>query len=115
MIRSELIGCWEVDPSDAGAFREFGRTTMEFREDGSLTYKIITDEGKHQVMFLTFIVEGDMIVTNQPSHPREDRTRFAFAGDDELRLTQGSTTVVYRRVSGGEQRRQKKRWWQRGR
>jgi hypothetical protein len=31
---------------------------------------------------MTYRVEGDVIVTNQPSAPHEERTRFKRDGDD---------------------------------
>jgi hypothetical protein len=36
-------------------------------------------EGK---ILLTYRVEGDVIITDQPSHPGEQRTRFSFAPDE---------------------------------
>lgn len=94
-----LIGTWVVDPRDEEGVRRFGKTTMEFKSDGSLTYRIITDEGKHQLIFLTYRVDGNTLVTNQTTHPREDRTEFELVGDDRLRLTYGGTKVTYRRSS----------------
>ncbi len=87
----KLIGCWhlvrrdgEIDAGDA--------VEMEFFPNGQLTYAIA--EGKKwQLSLLTYKVAGDVLVTNQPSAPREERTKFAFESDGKLRLeTNGSRT-----------------------
>jgi hypothetical protein len=106
---NRLIGTWTVDPSDEVGFRRYGNTTMEFKDDGSLTYRIITDDGKHQLMFLTYKVDGNTLVTNQSSHPREDRTEFELVNDNVLRLTHSGTRVTYCRSS--KRVNNPKSWW----
>ncbi len=64
--RAKLIGKW------------FGRVAgeevgLEFLEDGRLAYAIHTENGT-QIMRMTYRVEGTFLVTDQPSHPREERT-----------------------------------------
>jgi hypothetical protein len=56
---------------------------IDFRADGTLYYSIDAGD-RWQVMKLVWRVEGDMIVTDQPSAPREERTPFSF--DHEGRL-----------------------------
>lgn len=80
---SKLIGKWRlidtqghVDVGDEGV-------TMEFFADGNCDYTIHSAD-KDQIMKLTYRIEGDCIVSNQPSHPKEETTRFSF--DDEERL-----------------------------
>jgi hypothetical protein len=50
---------------------------MEFLDDGRLAYVVVSD-GKQQTILMTFRVDGDVLVTDQPSHPREERTLFRF-------------------------------------
>ena len=58
---------------------------LEFMADGRLTYT--ADLGaKRQIMNLTFQVDGDRILTDQPSSPRLDQTRFWFETPDRLVL-----------------------------
>ncbi|MHB9002151.1 MAG: hypothetical protein ACYC7A_22550 [Thermoanaerobaculia bacterium] len=110
MASSDLIGTWEIDPADHNAIHKLGRTIVEFKEDGSLTYQIITNDGKRQVMFLTYVVDGNTIVTNQPSHPREDRTLFELLSSDELRLTNRGVSVLYRRLDRNSKQKAES-WW----
>lgn len=50
---------------------------LDFRADGALYYSI--DAGNRwQVMKLVWRVEGDVIISDQPSAPREERTSFSF-------------------------------------
>jgi len=94
-VTSTLVGRWLLveteDPSDTED------VSMEFRPDGSLDYEI--DLGnKRQIMKLTYRVESDFIVSNQPSSPREDRTRFALLPDGRLELERDGKRLWYERV-----------------
>jgi hypothetical protein len=50
---------------------------MVFTNDGKLIYSIHTG-GKTQVTNMTYEVSGDQIITDQPSNPRKEITRFYF-------------------------------------
>jgi hypothetical protein len=50
---------------------------MDFRPSGELLYCVEAAQ-KWQVMRLTYRIEGATIVTDQPSHPGEERTRFVL-------------------------------------
>lgn len=82
---SILLGEWSTDPEDVEAIENYGRVTMNFRPNGTLVYTIHGDSGK-EVMLLTYRVEKDVLITNQPSSPREDRTKFFFDAEGRLRL-----------------------------
>jgi hypothetical protein len=94
----ELVGRWETDPSDTDAINEYGRTSLVFGGDGSLTY-IIHVEGKDQVMVMTYRIEGSMLITDQPSRPGEERTAFTITPDGKLVLDYGGIKSRYVRVS----------------
>ena|ERR1044072_5733060 len=94
----ELVGRWETDPTDANAINEYGRTTLVFGGDGSLTY-IIHVEGKDQVMVMTYRIEDSILITDQPSHPAEERTSFTITPEGDLVLDYGGTKSRYVRVS----------------
>ena len=51
------------------------------KANGQLVHSV--PEGK---MLLTYRVVDDVIITDQPSHPREARTRFSFDPDGSLVL-----------------------------
>ena len=90
----DLIGTWVSDPEDREGTQEFGRVTLVFEKDGELTYTVHA-AGKDQKMFLTFRVEGEVIVTDQPSSPRQERTRFSVGSDGKLTVWFGGQRAVY--------------------
>jgi hypothetical protein len=87
--RAKLIGKW------FGLVAE-ERVGLEFLEDGRLVYAILTPKGT-QIMRLTYRVDGDMLVTDQPSHPREERTRFGWDDTGVLILEFGGVKSRFTR------------------
>src|SRR5712691_50148 len=86
--RAKLIGKW------------FGRVSgeavgLEFLEDGRLAYAILT-ENSTQIMRMTYRVDGAVLVTDQPSHPREERTRFGGTSPAPLCLSLAASRAVSR-------------------
>jgi hypothetical protein len=74
--------------------------TMTFTPDGNLVY-VIHRERKDEKMNLVFSVDGDCLVTNQPSRRQTERTEFAFdAGDSAEKLT--ILRLPLRRWAAGE-------------
>lgn len=80
-----IVGIWDIDPSDKDGPKNFGQITEEFTGDGTLRHTIHVKSGD-QIMLLTYRIEGDYIITDQPSHPREERSRFSFTSDGKLVL-----------------------------
>jgi hypothetical protein len=91
---ARLIGTWSIDPTDEAGIKAFGLRTMEFKSNGQLVHSV--PEGK---MLLTYRVEGDIIITDQPSHPAEQRTRFAFTPDGRLHLEIGGQRARFLKQS----------------
>jgi hypothetical protein len=58
---------------------------MEFLSDGRLFYTIHGDGNAH-VMLLTYAVEGENIVTDQPSSPGRETTPYRLMEDGKLVL-----------------------------
>jgi len=58
---------------------------MEFRRDGSLTYTVPGDKREGKI-FLTYEVEGNVLITDQPSEPRKEETQFRLTDDGKLVL-----------------------------
>lgn len=87
-MQISLIGTWATDPDDAAALRELGQVEMVFRPDGSLDY-VLFEDGKKQIMKLVWTVDGDVLVTDQPSAPRIERTPFELIDHDTLVLGSG--------------------------
>lgn len=88
---NRLLGKWS---SESGSGED---TTLEFKEGGWLEYTICGSQ-KDQKIFLTYQVENNMIITDQPSHPHEERTPFQFTADDKLVLIYGDQKSIYRRA-----------------
>lgn len=80
-----LIGKWKSDPDDPSTQAIYGHVTQTFHEDGRLIY-VSHSTGKDQVMHLVYTIDGDELVTDQPSAPAEHRTRFSFDDRDRLIL-----------------------------
>jgi hypothetical protein len=70
---------------------------MEFGSDGSLQYSIKLPD-RTQIMNLTYAVSGDVIISNQPSAPGEERTRFTLEADGRLELDHGGTRSWFEKV-----------------
>lgn len=73
----DLVGTWRsTDSTD----------TMEFFPNGELHFRSATAEDTTGIVILTYHIEGDVIVTDQASHPAEERTRFLLQ-EETLSLT----------------------------
>lgn len=93
-----LVGRWDLDPTDRAAFAAYGNTTMVFEADGRLTY-IIHESARDRLMLLTWRTDGEVVVSNQPSHPREERTTYRLLDDATLVLILEGQPARYLRVS----------------
>jgi hypothetical protein len=71
---------------------------ITFQPDGRMRY-VVQSGGKQQLMLLTWRVDGDAVVTNQPSHPREERTPFRFEGPELILVEGAAETRLTRSVS----------------
>jgi hypothetical protein len=80
---TQLLGTWRTDPNDGWSLREYGEVSLRFEKDGTLVYTVHLPS-KEQIMRLKYRVDGNVLVTDQPSSPREERTEFFFAPDDRL-------------------------------
>lgn len=88
---SSLLGKWSCEPGGGED------TTLEFKEGGQLEYTICGTE-KDQKIFLTYRVENNTLITDQPSHPREEHTPFAFTENGKLVLIYGDKRSLYIRA-----------------
>lgn len=81
----KLIGRWRIDPTDTAAVEQMGDVVLEFDDEGNLTY-VVRAEARDQLILMTYRIDGDSIVTDQPSSPRPERTKFDLARHDLLIL-----------------------------
>ncbi len=88
----KLLGRWESSNLNPGEEKVF----MDFKENGELVYTIHSQE-KKQIMHLIFRIEDNVIISNQPSHPKEERTPFIIS-DTELILEQNGEKSRFLKV-----------------
>ena len=95
-MNSNLIGSWNSDETDEATQKALGKVTMTFTEDGKLIYDLF-EGGKQQRMNMVYKVQGDTIISDQPSHPQEQRTRYNIENGDKLILDfEGQKTIFNR-------------------
>jgi hypothetical protein len=90
-----LAGCWRMIRSDDV---DAEPAEADFRPEGRLFYSIASGD-RWQVMRLQYRVEGNVIVTDQPSAPAEERTAFAIESDGTLRLEFGGQRSWFARAA----------------
>ena len=90
-----LIGVWNSDMNDP-ATNSMGKVTMTFTKDGSLIYKIYEGD-KLQRMNMVYRINGDTIISDQPSHPQEQKTKYKLENRDKLILEFEGMAGVFNR------------------
>ena len=81
---STLVGCWELVRSEPRS--EAKAVEIEFFEDGRMQYSM--DAGNRwQIMKLIWHVEGNTLITDQPSSPRKELMTFNLESDGTLATT----------------------------
>jgi hypothetical protein len=92
---SRIVGSWRLIRSEAIGPSE--PVIMEFDPTGALTYSILLGD-RTQIFKLTYEIDGDAIVTDQPSAPRKERTRFSIDPNGLLELEKADERTWYERV-----------------
>jgi len=89
----QIVGCWQLvrATQDSGEPAE-----ADFRADGRLFYSVLSSD-RWQIMKLRYEVHGDVLLTDQPSSPRMEQTRFALEENGELILELGGQRSRFRR------------------
>lgn len=91
MSDQRLLGRWH---SVTGVGEE--PVTIEFGGDGSLTYTIHGVSSVQKIL-LRYTTEEGVIITDQPSEPREERTPYRITPDGRLVMTYGGEQSVFSR------------------
>ena len=81
------------DDSDEAAF-------LDFSPKGQLTYSITTPRSQQEI-HLVYEIVGDEIVTDQPSKPRLERSRYYFEDPNTLVIEFDGLRTWFARVSAG--------------
>jgi len=66
-------------------------------ESGRMIYGILENE-KWQLAILSYRVDGNFIISDQPSSPKEERTAFSFSDPDRLIMEWGGETSTFMRI-----------------
>jgi hypothetical protein len=93
VVSDALVGCWQLVAVEGQPFEP---AEANFRPDGTLQYSVLSG-ARWQIMKLRYRVEGDVLVTDQPSAPREERTKFFLGPDGTLSLEFGGSRSLFRR------------------
>ncbi|MHB8882443.1 MAG: hypothetical protein ACYC69_13150 [Thermodesulfovibrionales bacterium] len=96
---TKFLGRWRLVHTEGTDDTGLG-TEVEFHPDGKLTYTINLSE-KQQLIFLTWRLEDGFLVSNQPSHPAEVRSKIISLGPDELVLEYAGEKTRLVRVGAG--------------
>jgi len=94
VIDSRLLGTWTSDREDELTLSNLGNVRLTFSDSGDLIYDIIEEE-KIQRINMIFWTEGNVVISDQPSHPKKERTKFEFEGERKLILEFGGERTVF--------------------
>jgi hypothetical protein len=97
-MNNELIGVWNSDQSDEATKENTGNVKMTFTEDGKLIYDINTGS-KVQRMNLVYKIDGDNIISDQPSHPQKQSSKFKVEDSNRLIIEFEGEKAVFIRAS----------------
>lgn len=87
-LKERLLGRWY------GSF-EGQPMALEFLPDGRLAC-VFLQADRQEIIRLTYQVDGEYVITDQPSHPRLERTKAEFEGEDLILDFQGVKTRLAR-------------------
>lgn len=85
IIENEIIGVWASDPDDEFTQKTIGQVTMTFTTDGQLIYGIDSAD-INQKINMVYSIKGDTLISDQPSHPQEQKILFTIEDGDRLTL-----------------------------
>ena len=89
-IDQRLLGRWELVRTD----HEFvdGKVLIEFTADGKLNYSI-AGAATTDLIEMVYGIDGDVIISDQPSDPGKERTKYSFddAGMLVLKMKKGTS------------------------
>lgn len=94
---NKILGSWKLDPNDANSQQMYGSTSIEFKNTGELVYTIYL-ENKEQKIFMSYEIEGNLLITDQPSAPNREKTVFNILSDGKLELCFGGISSRYIKV-----------------
>jgi hypothetical protein len=89
-----LLGQWYSDLTDEKTHNSIGDVKITFTKDGKLIYEIRETEVL-QIINMTYLVNGNTLITDQPSHPKIEKTEFLLIDGKTLVLTFNGEEAVF--------------------
>lgn len=99
MTEADLIGRWRSDASDPVTQASIGDSIQEFFPGGLLMYAT-RQNGQMAVMELTYRLENNWLITDQPSAPHEQRMLVSIDSDGRLLLGPSEERTIFLRAAG---------------
>ncbi len=91
-----LIGSWITDPKDMKVGDE--KTRLDFYEDNRLNYSLISKDDT-KLILLNYRIENNILITDQPTKPKIEKTKFTITADNKLILEFGGAQWQYIRIA----------------
>ena len=76
---------------------EYGTTRLHFFADGDLLFSVISAT-EEEVFRLTYVTVGGEIISDQPSAPRQERTRYTIEDPRILLLERQGVRTRYLKI-----------------
>ena len=96
-MKNLIIGLWELVAEVPASSVPIEKHTCEFKNNGELIM-IYYGLEKKSLIFLTYEIQGDYLVTDQPSHPNIEKSLFKLSKQTlEIESTEGK--AFYRKRS----------------
>ncbi len=96
MSENDLVGTWQLVSYEGSIEDGKEGTTLIISKDGTLAH-ILHQPGKDQIINLMWRVSGDYLITDQPSRPKEECTKFSFDGAGRLVLEYKDSKSIFAR------------------
>ena len=74
---NSLVGKWRIDPDDNVGIELYGNVIMDFKPNGDYIYSIFEGNTEKRLL-LKYKINGNVLITDQPSHEKTEETFFKF-------------------------------------
>jgi hypothetical protein len=91
---NSIIGIWHIDSKDMNSIEMLGNVSIEFKVSGELIY-IIHLEDRDQLIIMTYEIQGNILISDQPSNPQKEKTEFLITEAGKLELYFGGVKSVF--------------------
>lgn len=94
-MEKRIIGVWKSDLLDESTRINIGNILMEFTENGKLIYKIFENV---QIINMVYHLIDDVILSDQPSSPQVQKTKYKFQDNNILLLEFDGEITAFKRI-----------------